>query len=108
MSDLNPSPAALESHERGVAYFRAGQYAAALKELEHAAAMSTAAGDKRTLAESANDLGATFQKLKQREAAREQFETALALFAELGDDSRRAKALGNLGTLLAELKKYRE
>jgi tetratricopeptide (TPR) repeat protein len=108
MSEPNSSPSALESHERGVAYFRAGQYPAALKELERAAAASAAAGDKRTLAETANDLGATLQKLKQREAARKQFESALALFAELADDNKRAQALGNLGTLLADMKKYRE
>jgi tetratricopeptide (TPR) repeat protein len=98
----------LDSHARGIAAFRAGQYDDALKQFQIAAKEAADTQNKRAIAEIANDLGATYQRLKKRDAARKQFDTAMTLFAELGDDSKRAQAMGNLGTLLADMKKYRD
>ena len=93
----------IESHQRGLQLYEAGQLARAQAAFSEAAIEYRSAGDLAMAGEMLNNVGVVQRGLKEWEAALAAVEAALTLFRELNDRQREAQALGNLGSIRMEM-----
>ncbi|GEM_PF-2939807 len=90
-------------HYKAVAFSRAGDYDAALKNHLNALNLREALGDNKEMAGIYNNIGILYEKLNQFEKSLEFYEKSLSIYEELENDKVIALVLTNMGGLYGSM-----
>jgi len=94
--------------EQGRAYYGQGEFKEALSCLHLAHDRYQADGNRRQIAEAANDLGVVYTVLRRWKDAEQWLDQAQQLFGEIGDLAGEAQTLGNRGSMHRARGEWRE
>lgn len=98
--------AAAEQMAKGMPFYERGCYARALEHFYRAQELSTAVGDRRGMAMSANNIGVVYRAMGEASAAIPFFEDALRIYRGLGELDRVRRTLSNLAAAQVDMGDY--